>query len=602
MLCVAAAGQDVRVAASVDSTTLTQLETLTLTITIDGSQRGMPLRLPKLEHFHVLSGPNTSVEHRFVNGRMSQSVSYGFRLRPRRAGKLQIPAFSIRIAGKTYTTEPITVNVVQGAEKRSLTLDEVAFVEWAPSKTEAYLHEQVMLWIRLYVLRGYSIQGGSLRLGEVDTGRPFLEEGLADRVQPRAKQEARDGLVYRVQEFPLRALFPVAAGEQRIPSTVMSGRLLAPRQRERRRAQARGHPFFDDDFFGGDPFGLLGGNFDVHELSMRAAPVTLTVKPLPEEGRPADFGDVVGTYDLAVSIAPQKVKLGDGITLTMVVAGQGSIKAVGEPKMESEEGFKVYRSEVTTESSIQGGAIGGRKVFKRIVEPQSVTITEVPAVTFTFFDPGKGEYVPLRRGPFPIRVESRQVETPLAVAPIAAGDGGKSNVVIQTEDILPIMMGYSRFPNQSQRLHREPWVWAAFAAAPLLLLVSLLVQRQRERLIADRGYARKVRASAAARQRLADARSALDSADAVDVYAVLSHALKAFIADKLDMPPASVSPLSVHEWLAGAGIDGDVISETRRALEACDDARFSPGSRGPDEVHADYEHIASLIRTLDRKL
>ncbi len=406
----------------------------------------------------------------------------------------------------------------------------------------------------------------------------------------------RNGLVYDVREFPLRALFPVVPGKQTIPEATMHGRLLVPRRGR------RGRDVFNDPFFNAPFGGMLDSNYDTHRLTMKAPPVTITVKPLPEEGRPADFGGVVGTYDLQVSIAPKKVALGDGVTLTMVVSGQGYIKAVGEPQLESEDGFKVYRSEVTSEPTLQDGIVGGRKVFKKIIEPTRADLTQVPAVVFSFFDPKAGKYVTLRRGPFPLTVEKREKEQALVIAPVPTDRESKQEVAIQTEDIVPIMAAYSSFPNQAERLYRNPIVLAVVALPPFILLVSLLVQRRRERLVTDTGYARAHRALASAKERLAQAKRMLNSESAQEASGKLAQALRSFIADKLDVPPASVSPMSLDDLLTEARVGASLIARTRDALEACDQARFSAGAEGHKPLDKLYDAVAHLVRELDKQL
>ncbi len=593
-LAAAARAGGARVRASVDASTVALGDAVNYTITIEGESRLRPFRLPAMKDFDILSGPATGYSQRIVNGQVSQSTSYTFQLRPKHEGACRIPPFSLRIAGKTYTTPALVVKVVKTAKRKTLSIDEAAFIEWAPSERTVYVYQQFQLALRLYVYRRCQARG--LQLGDFSAGARFLEENIS-HLRPRVKTEERNGFIYNVQEFPLRALFPVAPGKQKIPAVRVTGQLLIPR-RHRRRRSLFDDPFFDDDFFGG----FMGGDYDVRPLSLTAPAVTITVKPLPPQGRPADFNDVVGSYDLQVSIAPRKVKVGDGVTLTMVVSGQGYLKAVEEPRLEHADGFKTYRSEVTTDVSIVDGRLGGRKVFKKIIEPQNEHITQTPVVVFSFFDPAKGRYVTLRRGPFPLRVEPRPVEQPLPTAQLPAANE-KQDVYIQTEDILPIMTSYSTFANRAEPLYARPWVWAAFAGPPVLLLACLLVQRRRERLLTDTGYARRRGARAAARRELAEARRAAKRGEpAVEVSARLAHALRGFIADKLDAPAASVSPLSVGDLLAGAGVPDDVVQRARRALDACDRVRFSAGADDAASLAELHREIEQLISALDKKL
>ena len=594
-LGIAALAEEVGVTASVDKKVVELHDTFQLQIAVQGTQRGDAPQLPKLNGFHVLSGPHTQTSVQILSGRMSRTLTYVYTLRPNAVGTFTIPALTVRLGRKRCTTQPITIEVIKGSAGGQLTLDEAAFVELAASKTEAFVYEQIELSLKVYVFQNFSAQG--LR-GDVTAGKDFLEEDLGKSSAHRESQTTRNGRIYRVQDIPLKALFPVAAGTRTIPETTITGALLVPRSQTRTRRRPF-DDFFDspfDDFFG-------RGRHESYDLRMRAEPVSINVKPLPEEGRPPDFGDIVGAYDLDVTVAPKKLRVGDGITLTMVVSGQGYIKAVTEPKLASEEGFKVYRSEVTQQQAIQGsGTVGGTKTFKKIIEPQSDKIKQVPAVTFSFFDPRTARYTTICRGPSPVEIAAADVEKPIQYRPIVIDHESKQEVKIQTEDILPIMTSYSSFPNQALRLYRRPGVIGFVAVPPLVLLVSLLVQRKRERLITDRGYARRRRAYAEGKKRLAEAKRLLKRGEPNQVYAALSQALATFIADKVDRPPASISPSSVCDLLSSAGADEGTIAQVREALESCDRARFSAAAQPPDKLRRDRQGVARLIHTLERRL
>jgi len=201
-----------------------------------------------------------------------------------------------------------------------------------------------------------------------------------------------------------------------------------------------------------------------------------------------------------------------------------------------------------------------------------------------------------------VTVTPAEVERPIAYQPIVISDDAKQGVTIQAKDIQPIMASYSSFPNQAARLYRHPAVAVAAGVPPLVLLLSLLLQRKRERLITDAGYARARRALGQAKRRLREAKARLARDDRAGAHAALSQALSAFIADKLDRPTASVSPLSVVELLQAAGVADELAARARDALEACDDAHFAPTSKPADELGLDHRSMARLIRELERKL
>src|SRR6185436_8246045 len=66
----------------------------------------------------------------------------------------------------------------------------------------------------------------------------------------------------------------------------------------------------NDPFFGS----MFGDNERALDLGADAVP--LTVLPLPDADRPADFSGAVGRFDLDVRVAPLTLAVGDPVTVT----------------------------------------------------------------------------------------------------------------------------------------------------------------------------------------------------------------------------------------------------------------------------------------------
>ena len=78
---------------------------------------------------------------------------------------------------------------------------------------------------------------------------------------------------------------------------------------------------------------------------------------MPEQGKPKEFNGAVGTYNMDVSIKTQHVKVGDPITISMSVYGEGNIQTINEPLLvlNNEKDFKLYPAESNTQDHQSGG-------------------------------------------------------------------------------------------------------------------------------------------------------------------------------------------------------------------------------------------------------
>ena len=85
---------------------------LTYTLTANGSN----FKPPGLAEFFVLSGPNQSTSMQFINGNMSQSVSYSYILQPKKEGTFKIEPATVESGGKVLVSNMVTVNVTKGGQ------------------------------------------------------------------------------------------------------------------------------------------------------------------------------------------------------------------------------------------------------------------------------------------------------------------------------------------------------------------------------------------------------------------------------------------------------------------------------------------------------
>jgi hypothetical protein len=127
---------------------------------------------------------------------------------------------------------------------------------------------------------------------------------------------------------------------------------------------------------------------------IRVAPLTLNISPIPDVGRPADFSGAIGQFTFDVDVAPRDVAVGDLVTVTMRIGGDGNTEKMTPPRVAAAKDFKLYEPESLDEN-------GGRNVraFKQVVIPQSTNAVAIPAVSFSYFDPRAGTYKRITKGP-----------------------------------------------------------------------------------------------------------------------------------------------------------------------------------------------------------
>ncbi|HWB62966.1 MAG TPA: BatD family protein, partial [Chitinophagales bacterium] len=79
---------------------------------------GSGLKAPSFNDFQLLSGPNTSTSMQWVNGNVTQSVTYSYILQPKQEGTFKIGKASIVVSGVTMESNELTVEVTKAAAQQ----------------------------------------------------------------------------------------------------------------------------------------------------------------------------------------------------------------------------------------------------------------------------------------------------------------------------------------------------------------------------------------------------------------------------------------------------------------------------------------------------
>ncbi|MBQ5752504.1 MAG: BatD family protein, partial [Bacteroidaceae bacterium] len=135
-----------------------------ITFEINNKTDGQP-SIPDIDGLRILSGPNysTFTSRQNVNGRVTtrQTITFTYIVIADNEGEIEIPAASISVDGKKYTSNPLSIKVLpqdktqntsrqttSSASSRSSSTDISAddlFVLASLSKTKVYEQEAVLL-------------------------------------------------------------------------------------------------------------------------------------------------------------------------------------------------------------------------------------------------------------------------------------------------------------------------------------------------------------------------------------------------------------------------------------------------------------------------
>ncbi len=583
-----ASAEDVRVEALIDRRTVELGSFCELTLKVHGTQSADPVTPLKIDGFQTrYVGPATNIS--IANGEYSSSISFRYNLYPLHTGRLRIPPITMTVQGRTYETQPIEIDVVEsgssgssvtGAPRGDRSLKDDLFLTLDLGRQEVYVGERIPVTLKLFI---HEIGVRNIQYPQLDL-KGFRQEAFQKERQYR---KVVGGVEYHVVEFRT-AVVPEKTGDLVLGPARLECSVLFERPRPTR-SSGGVFDIFDDDFLEG-----FFTSYTIQPLTVTSPSRVIRVRPLPEEGRPEDFSGGVGRFDLSVTVGPQKVAVGDPVTVKMTLTGTGDLKSVTLPAFDAEDlkkDFKVYDPEVND--------LGDKKVLEQVIIPRHEGVKEVPSVSLSYFDPQEGRYKRITRGPFR-----------LSVGPAA---GGGLKVVGDTEpgretaweepageDLVFIKQGPGGWRRTGSWTYRSRGYVTAVLASLFLWTVLVGFHRFTRRLRTDEHFVRRLRAPRKARAGLLQARRHLEEGREAAFYDALFKTLQGYFGDKCRLPAGEMTIDAVRALGRRRGVDPDVLDKAGRLFNECEQVRYASVRRDPARMKTHYRWAEEIIDTFER--
>ncbi len=515
-----AAAAEPEMIVEVDRTRLYEGESLNYSVTLNHVEKPVEPDMQPLEKdFDVKTLAPQSLNSRsvtIINGQMSEVVRYGrqynYRLTPRRTGTITIPAPTVKIGGRQLRGREVTLTVLAPDEQ------DLVRMKITADRASVYPMQPFSVTLSIAVKALPSPYESKSPVG-VQSAPPTLKipwaideqlpHGLAPKVAWRqwlGTMENSRGEGFNVNDLKHESVFSLF-NEERL-AFLPPAEKVRPADKSGTEADYWQYVFrrtFTASKIGDYTFGpaILKGTFAAavedgrpvgEDVFAVAKPLTVTVKDVPTDGRPACYIGAVGRFTLAAALAPRKVKTGDPMTLTLTLSGEGAWDEISPPALGKipaiADHFKIY--DATEEKK------GDSREFTYSLRPLDAGATEFPAVPVAYFDVENGRYVTIHSEPIPIEVTKavRLAGRDIVAAPWG-GNGNHGELEASQSGIFANITDPAQLTDQAVRPRR--WLIALAALAAAYGLISLAVGRWR-RFGGDAALLRRRGAYAAARR------------------------------------------------------------------------------------------------------
>ena len=557
-------------------------------VVFEANAEGKNFSAPSFEGFTVVGGPFTSTSSSFqmVNGSMSHSVkcTYTFALQAYQEGTFHVGSATLNVKGKKVSSEPFDIKVIpddgshaapsgggdaagQGRSQQNTNDPQVSgkdlFLNVIPSKKSVYVGDQVVLTYKIYT----KVPVSSLSVERMPSYAGFWTKDISDNSNSlRQNSEYINGIEYTTAEVQKTVIVPQRAGKLTIDPMIIECVAQVRTESNRQRSMDPFEAFFNDPFF--------NRNIVNVKKELTSQTLTLEVKSLPENGKPASFAGAVGNYNFKSEIDKTELSTNEAFTLTLTVSGTGNVELLQMPTPVFPPDFEVYDPKVTTSVNPTSNGLSGTKKAEFLVIPRRAGSFTIPAVEFSYFNPSNETYQTLQSESYEIKVEKGA----------GSDDGGgiyasnQEDIKYLGSDVRHIMTGDPHLKPTSTVFFGSSAYYVALLALLVLFIVLLFVLKKREQLTKDTAANRNRKADKVARGRLKNAYQYLKAKDQEKFYIEMSQALWGYIADKTGIERSKLSMDTVSETMKAKNVPDELTQQFVDTLNNCEFARFAPGN------------------------
>lgn len=313
----------------------------------------------------VNSGKSTS--YSMVNGNVSFSETRRFILVPTQKGKYLLEPAIVAINGSTFKSNTVEIRVISSNSSSSAPTHlssqnkDPIFAQVKLSKNTVYQGEALVYDMTLY--RRIQL------FGNVGFEIPDFS-GFWAKEMPADQQDRNvvvNGQNHLARTLVKRLLFPINTGIL----TIKSARI-----------------------------GFVLNPFEGNRVIL-APEQKITVKPLPEQGKPNDFSGIVGNFRIQTQLKSNSFIQDTPIYLSIFIKGEGNLAPLKEFFVPDSQTFKAYVAQVT---DLKTEGLSQEKKLDYVIIPRASGKINIPEFLFSFFNPSTKQYQTLKTPPLSLDI------------------------------------------------------------------------------------------------------------------------------------------------------------------------------------------------------
>lgn len=374
---------------------------------------------PDFKGLHFVSGPNIYTGSAYGTGGTRKLKNIVYTLVATKPGKFIIPGASARIENRLIKSGNVLLEVISKAEAN----DRSKKPRDGEKNEDNFLSpgEDVYAKIRRNLFMKVLVDKRSCFVGEPVTAifklysrldsksdivkNPgfygFTVQDMVNLANRITSSEIINGKEFDVHTVRKVQLYPLQSGNFTIDAMEIRNKVVFSKSEVSKNAEQE----IVEGIFAGDNL-TPNETKTVFESSMSTEALVINVRPTPQKNKPVDYNGATGNFKLTASLQKKELARNEEGDLVITISGKGNFTQLSPPEVEWPAGIDGFEPTVTdTLDHIQSPLNGKREFHFRFISNKPGNY-DLPALSFSFFNPDTNNYKTVYSAPVHIKIAS----------------------------------------------------------------------------------------------------------------------------------------------------------------------------------------------------
>jgi hypothetical protein len=322
---------------------------------------------------------------------------------------------------------------------------------------------------------------------------------------------------------------------------------------------------------------------------------TITVKALPEAGKPEDFSGAVGKFDFKVTPSKTNLKNGESLDLVVSVTGSGNMKLFTLPKPVVPNSLEMYDPVHGEKVNTALSGMSGKISDSYTIIPQFKGNYPIKPMQFSYFDLASRSYKTITSPEIMINV----LDGPSANDQAAnTTPGVTKNAISSTEQFKYIKLNGNLVSMKKDDFLGSNLFYGLLLLPFLILPLIVLFKKKKDAIDSDVFGNRIKMNNRLAKKYLSEAKKQINNKE--PFYVALEKAMHNFLKAKLHIETSEMSKSNIQELLLSRNASPETVIDFINLTENCELARFAQSSS--TAIHQDFDKAVMIISDLEKQI